>query len=461
MSNPPGASTLQQQSPWEEEVAKPQAQGGAGDWEEEGTGSRLLREVGDFAGQTFTNFGLPHDLTDIPRWGKHMIGQDMSGMSLKDRVRTMVTKPYEEAGKESAVGYVPIIGPLSVSAAKNFREGNYGKTGGDLLSAVGQLSPFKGAGLKVADTVGAAVRDEAGNLRPAVKLGTGLAGGAAGFEAGSAISPGVGYAGGGLGAGLSTALADTLLPERAPKRFSPFDRSGGWTPNPELTGETTPFGKWPTQAEHGAVRAGQRADLKAQVAESTGKTKNGLPVAKVIKVPEGKPTGPLTAEQVPMSPDLKAKGAQGDPRAVAELQRRGKTVLVTPEGGNTQGLSPDQRESLVSSVRGDIASRTARESGENGTKSGANVVDSTGDPRLDEMGRDHGLIPRKASAPGYVSYQDSKTGASIEMKEGFTEQQLIERIKEKRAIDVNELHPLLKDKVARAQAKGKENENKK
>jgi len=44
-----------------------------------------------------------------------------------------------------------------------------------------------------------------------------------------------------------------------------------------------------------------------------------------------------------------------------------------------------------------------------------------------------GLNARPPSAPGLVSFQDAQTGASIEMREGFTEDQLAQRVAEKRA----------------------------
>lgn len=45
------------------------------------------------------------------------------------------------------------------------------------------------------------------------------------------------------------------------------------------------------------------------------------------------------------------------------------------------------------------------------------------------LARKYGLIPREPSAPGLVSFQDSTTGGSIEMKDGFTEDQLAAKVK--------------------------------
>jgi len=45
------------------------------------------------------------------------------------------------------------------------------------------------------------------------------------------------------------------------------------------------------------------------------------------------------------------------------------------------------------------------------------------------LARKYGLISREPSAPGLVSFQDSTTGGSIEMKDGFTEQQLADKVK--------------------------------
>jgi hypothetical protein len=50
-------------------------------------------------------------------------------------------------------------------------------------------------------------------------------------------------------------------------------------------------------------------------------------------------TNPLTPEQVPGKPQLREIAAKGDPRAGQELQRRGETILYTPEEGNTRGGS--------------------------------------------------------------------------------------------------------------------------
>lgn len=68
-----------------------------------------------------------------------------------------------------------------------------------------------------------------------------------------------------------------------------------------------------------------------------------------------------------------------------------------------------------------------------------------------------GLIERPPSAPGLVSFQDSQTGGSIEMREGFTPTELQAKVAAHRAsINVEDLHPSLADKVARARkAKGK------
>src|SRR4029077_4494456 len=45
------------------------------------------------------------------------------------------------------------------------------------------------------------------------------------------------------------------------------------------------------------------------------------------------------------------------------------------------------------------------------------------------LARKYGLIPREPSSPGLVSFQDSTTGGSIEMKDGFTEDQLAAKVK--------------------------------
>lgn len=74
-------------------------------------------------------------------------------------------------------------------------------------------------------------------------------------------------------------------------------------------------------------------------------------------------------------------------------------------------------------------------------------------PPPNALAQQLGLIPRPPSAPGLVSFQDSTTGGSIEMREGFTNQQLVDKVNQHReSINVDELHPALAGKVARARA---------
>jgi len=69
------------------------------------------------------------------------------------------------------------------------------------------------------------------------------------------------------------------------------------------------------------------------------------------------------------------------------------------------------------------------------------------------------IIPREPSAQGLISFQDAITGGSVEMKEGFTEAELAEKLKKSRAeigkTEVNGKSEVSMDKAARAAQAGR------
>lgn len=72
-------------------------------------------------------------------------------------------------------------------------------------------------------------------------------------------------------------------------------------------------------------------------------------------------------------------------------------------------------------------------------------------PKGEGLAAKYDLSPREASAPGLVSFQDAKTGGSVEMKEGFTEDELADKLTKSRAAMANtELSDVAKAKQASA-----------
>jgi len=101
-----------------------------------------------------------------------------------------------------------------------------------------------------------------------------------------------------------------------------------------------PMSQSPNADEYAAIRAAQRASLRTQAA-GAGVPGSAVQEAgwqpAVTRVPiRPEPSSPLNAPQVP-GPDSSGRGniltplaRRGDPRAAAELTRRGRTVLYVP-----------------------------------------------------------------------------------------------------------------------------------
>ena len=74
------------------------------------------------------------------------------------------------------------------------------------------------------------------------------------------------------------------------------------------------------------------------------------------------------------------------------------------------------------------------------------------------LARKYGLVPREPTAPGLVSFQDATTGGSIEMKEGFTEKQLADKVAAHRSMheptQVESRNPMLDRAAPGAHVKG-------
>src|SRR5882757_741908 len=221
----------------------------------------LLDRVSQGVGHTFESVGLPHDLSDIPRWGKHLTGQDFPEgykPTLKERILGQegtgphypgkdVIDAHREAGKESMVGYLP-GGAGAVAAAKSAREGRYEDVPGDVIGGVAELSPFAHPAAvermnRAKGAVGEAMRTPEGNLKGVPKVTGRLAGAVAGYKA----APVVGappWIGGSVGAAAGDRLIDRMIPDRPPAKVDPFDTS-----RPDWTPKQDPYGDFPGASE--------------------------------------------------------------------------------------------------------------------------------------------------------------------------------------------------------------------
>lgn len=349
-------------------------------------------------------FGLPTN----EREADHFMGQEPGQ---KPALKELIDS-HMEAGEKSPVGYVPLIGPGAVSASEHVRKHEYGEAAGDIGAGVVTLAPFKGAGLKLSDAVGAAARTPEGALRPSVQAGAELTGTVAGMNAVQSHP----YVGAGIGYKAAPRLLDAITPERAPVKPNPFkiDEAGGnWTPyedtqvspvsdrvaGPEtptrgqmtlsrkiqaegdVSGEHTSRTEGPDSGEFyehrgtDLMKRGKETRLIDKLSEeSTGK---------VTVLPGGKPgKGPLTPEQVPGKPQLKSLAKQGDSRAGQELQRRGEKIVYQGEPDVSERRERINLKDAVSDSQELSGGRPVSRKGQNLPKDSADrMAERTGSTR--------------------------------------------------------------------------------
>lgn len=313
----------------------------------------LLDRVSEGVGHAFQSVGLPHDLTDIPRWSKHMVGQDFPEgykPTLKERIVGMKGKPtpypgrdiieaHHQAGQESMVGYLP-GGAGAVDAAKSWREGRYEDVPGDVLGGVAELSPLahptvvEGANT-LKGKVGEWSRTPEGELKPGIEYTSRLMGMGAGYEAGSGL--GHPWIGGAAGAELGPRLVDRVIPDRPPAKPDPFDTS-----RPDWTPKQGPFGSLSEEQfeqVHGKkIETAEKTRLKEiidrekmfeQDAASRNKRDSGKGKDKGDTAPSPKPSAPPSTPPAGGKPKMSAKqvkeagiSAAGKPRLSELMQRR-------------------------------------------------------------------------------------------------------------------------------------------
>lgn len=302
---------------------------------------------------------------------------------------TGLWRSHMEAGAKDPVGYVPILGPLSVRASEHARAEQYPEMVGDIGAGVTALSPFREgvgqAGTNLGQRVAKATRTADGELGPVTTGVTRTGGAVGGAVAGYKMTPkGVppyygASAGAYAGREVGPLLADRIIPKVNP-RITPFEGTNlNWTPPGELLGPENPtaaqlslgrrvgertareevtaqepvaISDGPTGSQHAAVR-GAQADVARRnarqfvpitespsappsmaVGSSTKEAGYQPPVRKVPFPYEG--GAPVTVEQVP-GPDTPGKGNwltpaadRGVPGAGEELVRRGRPTLFTP-----------------------------------------------------------------------------------------------------------------------------------
>lgn len=100
-----------------------------------GEGTVSSNKLEHAVGRALQGAGLPTSVANIPDWFKHLTG------SAKDSEPwwSPVSKAVKEPTQENIVGAVPFIGPMSVSMAKDAKEGNYMDASATMMGALSLL----------------------------------------------------------------------------------------------------------------------------------------------------------------------------------------------------------------------------------------------------------------------------------------------------------------------------------
>lgn len=161
--------------------------------------------------------------------------------------------------------------------------------------------------------------------------------------------------------------------------------------------------------------------LAAKAVNTAGKTGEGIPAPPAF--PAAAPIPPPPAAPAPSTSPVGTPPPLEFPGATPNAMWSG----TQPSAGF------DQPSQMVSSIRPPenvkgpsvTASPSAPSKTNAATKNAPTFYRSEAAP----LARKYGLISREPSAPGLVSFQDATTGGSIEMKDGFTEEQLAAKVK--------------------------------
>jgi hypothetical protein len=167
--------------------------------------------------------------------------------------------------------------------------------------------------------------------------------------------------------------------------------------------------------------------LATKAVNKAGQTGEAIPPPPGLPL-YSRPAGPAAAQALPPPPTGVAPQAGLPP----PLEFPPTTPNAMWEGAQPKA-GFDTPSQMVSSIRppenvkGPSVSASPNAPKQTGspTKGAPTFYRSEASP----LARKYGLISREPSAPGLVSFQDSTTGGSIEMKEGFTEDQLAAKVK--------------------------------
>ena len=242
--------------------------------------------------------------------------------------------------------------------------------------------------------------------------------------------------------------ADTSGPVSlpVPKTWSDAERAalarqqaaGQMTPPPGVAPEYSVEVTRPNQVERIGPSPSQRVESKVGTKGTAG---TRTPIKGLLPEPPEQAPPPPAAQvgQLP-PPGFPSQQPPNVGPSFAPTRPPSKTDLwnpSAPEAGpisypgmpgqptNIRQLGTDLTSRLPASMREQMSRPTPKP----GTSSSATVKGPVFyRSETAPLARKFGLIPREPTAPGLVSFQDSTTGGSIEMKDGFTEQQLAEKV---------------------------------
>src|ERR1700679_256161 len=219
-----------------------------------GEGTTVTGKAQELAAKALQGAGLPTSLANVPDWVRHLTGTAKDSEPWWSDIREAIKNPTQE----NLTKAVPLVGPMSVSMAKDVEKGQYGDAAATLAGglssvlAAGQVKP----GLGAAKTeLAEATRNPDNSLTPATRATARAAATAVGS---TALGPGGGVAGA-LG---GPAIADAVLPNRLK---IPDFHEGAFSDFEGESGKAVPVSRSP---EPGGYRGPTSATLSAPGGET-------------------------------------------------------------------------------------------------------------------------------------------------------------------------------------------------
>lgn len=279
-----------------------------------------MGQVNRLASKALTGANLPTSLTDIPNWGKHLIGQAADSKPF--------WQPFADAAKnptqENLVGAVPLIGAPSVSMAQDVRAGRP-------LDAAATLAGTIAGPRMLSEVPGGAKAglSQIADARDVVK------------DIASKTS----------GHSLAGAALDRVLPE---SQSAPNFHGGAYEEPPRPTlgpdnptpaqmkasakmeigppGESVPVSRNPTPGGYTGPASARAAQKAAQIAAPSDIPKATIPDVSILPEPRALREGEKVGYNASTPRDLLLGNAQaGRPGAGDMIQNAGGTVLYAPK----------------------------------------------------------------------------------------------------------------------------------